>query len=304
MAGVSHAPGGRPRASARASPGSASSEVSRICAALDDELANSGAARWPASAYPYVWLDATYEKVREARSGGEHGGARRDRSRPQRRATHPRSRSLIRSTTILSPGRRFIRSLMERGLARCPPRDHRRPCRTREGDPRAAPGRIAGSVAASTCTRNAQDLVPRSARSMVACAIRIVLRAARRGRSARAARPHDRQLAAALRGSSRTARRRPSQICSPTSRSPRPTGARYAARTRSSGSTRRSSAGAAVVRIFPNRAERDPPRRDDPRRAGRRVAGRPALLPARDDGSSSMPPPEPEEVSQPLLMAS
>ncbi len=40
------------------------SEVSRICSELDKSWRRSGSGRWM-SAYPYVWFDATYEKVRQ-----------------------------------------------------------------------------------------------------------------------------------------------------------------------------------------------------------------------------------------------
>lgn len=42
------------------------SEVSRICAALDAEVAAFRCRSLSGEAYPYVWLDATYIKVREA----------------------------------------------------------------------------------------------------------------------------------------------------------------------------------------------------------------------------------------------
>ena len=41
------------------------SEVSRICAALDTEVAAFRGRSLAGEAYPYVWLDATYLKVRE-----------------------------------------------------------------------------------------------------------------------------------------------------------------------------------------------------------------------------------------------
>ena len=43
------------------------SEVSRICAALDTEVAAFRGRSLAGEAYPYLWLDATYLKVREQR---------------------------------------------------------------------------------------------------------------------------------------------------------------------------------------------------------------------------------------------
>ncbi len=42
------------------------SEVSRICAALDDEVETFRHRSLAEERYPYLWLDATYVKVREA----------------------------------------------------------------------------------------------------------------------------------------------------------------------------------------------------------------------------------------------
>ena len=41
-------------------------EVSRICAGLDAEVAAFRGRSLAGEVYPYVWLDATYLKVREA----------------------------------------------------------------------------------------------------------------------------------------------------------------------------------------------------------------------------------------------
>jgi len=57
------------------------SEVSRICSELDLELALFRERPLDDAQYPYVWFDATYEKVRQ---GGPDGPwwSRRDNSRP------------------------------------------------------------------------------------------------------------------------------------------------------------------------------------------------------------------------------
>ncbi len=147
-------------------------EVSRICAPLDAEVEAFRKRSLAGEKYPYVWLDATYVKVREAgrvvsmaalvATGVAVSGERRILG------------------LELAPGNdegsawpAFIRSLCERGLAGVRlviSDDH--------------PGLVAAvreqllGAAWQRCrvhfTRNAQDLVPRSARSMVATVIRSI----------------------------------------------------------------------------------------------------------------------------------
>jgi transposase-like protein len=152
--------------------GISKSEVSRICAALDAEVAAFRGRSLAGEAYPYLWLDATYLKVREqgrvvsmatlVATGVARSGERRILG------------------LDLAPGNdegsawpAFIRSLVERGLhgVRLVISDDH------AGLVRAAREQLLGS-GWQRCrvhfTRNAQDLVPRSARSMVASAIRAV----------------------------------------------------------------------------------------------------------------------------------
>ncbi len=148
------------------------SEVSRICAALDAEVTAFRCRPLGETAFPYLWLDATYLKVREAgrvvsmaclvASGVATTGERRILG------------------LDLSPGNdegsawpAFIRGLVERGL---------RGVRLVISDDHAGLVKAVGEQLLGSgwqrCrvhfTRNAQDLVPRSARSMVASAIRSV----------------------------------------------------------------------------------------------------------------------------------
>jgi transposase-like protein len=148
------------------------SEVSRICAALDAEVTAFRGRSLAGEVYPYVWLDATYLKVRDQgrvvsmaaliATGVAGSGERRILG------------------LELSPGNdegsawpAFIRSLVERGLhgVRLVISDDH------AGLVKAAREQLLGS-SWQRCrvhfTRNAQDLVPRSARSMVASAIRAV----------------------------------------------------------------------------------------------------------------------------------
>ena len=148
------------------------SQVSRICAALDTEVEAFRGRPLSDEAYPYLWLDATYVKVRDAGRvvsmavlvaiGVSVQGERRVLG------------------LELAPGNdegsawpAFIASLTERGLTGVRlviSDDHR-------GLVRAVHERFLGA-AWQRCrvhfTRNAQDLVPRSARSMVATVIRSV----------------------------------------------------------------------------------------------------------------------------------
>lgn len=147
------------------------SEVSRICGALDAEV-EAFRRRPLVEAYPYLWLDATYVKVREAgrvvsmaalvATGVAASGERR-----------VLGLELAAGNDEGSAWPAFIRGLVERGLTGVRlviSDDHR-------GLVRAVREQLLGA-SWQRCrvhlTRNAQDLVPRHARSMVASAIRSV----------------------------------------------------------------------------------------------------------------------------------
>lgn len=148
------------------------SEVSRICAALDGEVEAFRSRPLSDAGHPYLFLDATYVKVREAGRvvsmaalvavGVADTGERRVLG------------------LELSPGNdegsawpAFLRGLVERGLhgVRLVISDDHR------GLVRAVHEQLLGA-AWQRCrvhfTRNAQDLVPRSARSMVATVVRSI----------------------------------------------------------------------------------------------------------------------------------
>ena len=148
------------------------SEVSRMCAALDAEVERFRGRPLADTAYPYLWLDATYLKVREAG---------RVVSMAALVAVGVATTGERRVLGLeLSPGNdegsawpAFIRGLVGRGLhgVRLVVSDDH------AGLVRAVHAELLGS-GPQRCrvhfTRNAQDLVPRSARSMVASAIRSV----------------------------------------------------------------------------------------------------------------------------------
>ena len=152
--------------------GLSKSEVSRICAALDAEVEAFRHRSLAGETYPYLWLDATYVKVRDASRvvnmaalvaiGVSTAGERRILG------------------LELAPGNdegsawpAFISGLIERGL-----------CGVRLVISDAHAGLVAAVHAQllgagwQRCrvhfTRNAQDLVPRSARGMVATVIRSI----------------------------------------------------------------------------------------------------------------------------------
>ena len=149
------------------------SEVSRMCAALDAEVEAFRRRSLAGETYPYLWLDATYLKVRE---GGRVVSMAVLVAVGVARSGERRVLGLE-----LAPGNdegsawpAFVRSLVERGLAGVRlviSDDHR-------GLVRAIREQLLGA-AWQRCrvhlTRNAQDLVPRSGRSMVASAVRMIL---------------------------------------------------------------------------------------------------------------------------------
>ena len=148
------------------------SEVSRICSALDTEVEAFRSRSLADETYPYLWLDATYVKVREAgrvtamaalvATGVAQSGERRILGLELAAGNDEGS---------AWPG--FIRSLVERGLGGVRlviSDDHR-------GLVKAVHEQLLGAAwqrCRVHCTRNAQDLVPRSARSMVATVIRSI----------------------------------------------------------------------------------------------------------------------------------
>ena len=148
------------------------SQVSRICAALDTEVEAFRDRSLAGETYPYLWLDATYVKVREGGRvvnmaalvaiGVDTSGERRILGL-----------DLAPGDTAGGAWAGFIAGLVERGLSgvRLVISDHD------GGLVKAVQERLLGA-SWQRCrvhfTRNAQDLVPRSARSIVATFIRSI----------------------------------------------------------------------------------------------------------------------------------
>ncbi|CAN5297669.1 IS256 family transposase [soil metagenome] len=151
--------------------GISKSEVSRMCTALDAEVSAFRSRSLAGEQYPYLWLDATYVKVRDAgrvvsmaalvATGVAASGERRILGL-----------ELAAGNDEGSAWPAFIAGLIERGLTGVRlviSDDHR-------GLVKAVHEQLLGA-AWQRCvhfTRNAQDLVPRSARSMVATVIRSI----------------------------------------------------------------------------------------------------------------------------------
>ena len=258
------------------------SEVSRICAALDAEVAAFRGRSLAGEAYPYLWLDATYLKVREGgrvvsmaalvATGVARSGERRilglELSRGQRRGHRPGRPSSGGSSSAASTGSASSSATTTPGSSR------------RSGSSSSGSGWQRCRV---HFTRNAQDLVPRSARSMVASAIRMIFEqpdeAAAREQCTRVIAMFEPRMPAVAR---LLADAEPDLLSHFT----------FPELHRRADPLDQPARAAQQGDQAPDRGRRHlpqprlghPPRGDDPRRAGRRVAGRPALLPARDDG--------------------
>ncbi len=122
-------PGGRPRPGAWASRGSARSEVSRICAALDAEVAAFRAPLARGRGVPVCVARRHVPQGPRGGPGGVDGGPGRDRRRAHGRAPGPRARACRGQRRGLAPGRAFIRSSRRARPAGRPPRHQRRPRR-------------------------------------------------------------------------------------------------------------------------------------------------------------------------------
>jgi transposase-like protein len=144
-----------------------------VCAALDAEVAAFRGRSLADAAYPYLWLDATYLRVRE----GGHVVSMAALVAVGVAASGERrvlGLELSAGNDEGSAWSRFIRSLVERGLSgvRLVISD------SHPGLVKAVREQLLGS-AWQRCrvhlTRNAQDLVPRSARGIIASAVRLVV---------------------------------------------------------------------------------------------------------------------------------
>lgn len=148
------------------------SEVSRMCAGLDAEVAAFRSRPLGESAFPYLWLDATYLKVRDAGRVASMAAlvAVGVAATGERRVL---GLELAAGNDEGSAWPAFIRGLVERGLrgVRLVVSDDHRGLVKAVGEQLLGAGWQRCRV---HFTRNAQDLVPRSSRSMVASAIRSV----------------------------------------------------------------------------------------------------------------------------------
>ena len=155
-----------------ADTGISKSEVSRICADLDEEVGAFRDRSLAEVAYPYVFLDATYCKARVNRrvvsqavviATGVTADGRREVLGLRRR--RQRGRGVLDRVPALPEGPRTRRGAA--GHQRCP---HRAEVRDRLGAASAPPGNAAGSTSCATCSRSSRRATrrwspPRSAPS-------------------------------------------------------------------------------------------------------------------------------------------
>ena len=227
------------------------SEVSRICAALDADVERFRCRPLGETAFPYLWLDATYLKVREAGRvvsmaalvavGVATTGERRILGL-----------ELSAGNDEGSAWPAFIRGLVERGLRGVRlviSDDH-------AGLVKAVPGAARLGLAAVPGPLHPQRPGPRAALGAEHGRLGhpVGVRAARRRLGPGAARPGDRLHGPAVPARSPSCSPRPSPTCSPTSRSPRPTAAGSARTNPLERLNKEIKRRTGVVGIFPNRA--------------------------------------------------
>ena len=154
--------------------GISKSEVSRICAGLDERVAAFRNRTLGHIEFPYVYLDATYVHVRDDALG------------------QVVSRAVVVATGVTAQGGRevlgvdvgdsedetfwtaFLRSLQSPRARRCAPGHLRRPRGTASRDPQEPPRRQSGSGAASTTPATCWRTVPKAHQEMVAAAFRSI----------------------------------------------------------------------------------------------------------------------------------
>src|SRR5664280_1951577 len=257
------------------------SEVSRICAALDAEVAAFRSRSLADERYPYLFCDATYVKVRD---GGRVVGmaalvAVGVASTGERRILGLELAAGNDEGNAWAP---FLRGLVERGLGRRPAGHQRCPPGPRRGRPRDAP-RCRLAEMPGPLHPECPGARPAGGRRHGRLRHPEHLRAARRAGCVRAAPAGRRQPGRTLpgrcgvidRGRARPAR--PLHLPrGPPNADPEhePTGAAQQGDQAPDGGRR----------DLPDPGQPHPPRRDGPVRAGRRVAGRPALLQSGVDG--------------------
>ena len=128
--------------------GISKSEVSRICAGLDEQVEAFRSRPLHHTTFPYVFLDATYLHVRRGRAGHQHGRRRRDRGDRRRRpgGAGRRRRRLVK-TRCSGAG-----SCAPSSSAACPGSSWSSPTSTPAWSPRWAGCSKASGINAAGCT--------------------------------------------------------------------------------------------------------------------------------------------------------
>ena len=218
------------------------SEVSRICKVLDDEV-RSFLARPIETSCPYLWLDATFHKVREA------GRVVSVATVVAIAVTEQGERTVLGAATGASEDHQFwtsfLRQLVKRGL-----KGVRLVISDAHEGLRQAIAKVLHEASWQRCRvhfmRNVLSVVPRQAQDAVAAIVRTIF--AQPDHASAMTQLHE--VARMLdRSSPRSPSswRMPPRTCSPTCTSPGSTGGGFTRRTRSSGCTRRSSDGPASL---------------------------------------------------------
>ena len=221
-----------------ASTGSAGARSRRICAALDAEVERVPGPAAGRDRLPVPLARCDVPQGARGRPGRVDGGARRGRGASDRRALDPRARARRRATTRVG-----LAGASSGGWSGAASTGYASSCDDHAGLVRAVHQRAARlGLAAVPGPLHPQRPGPRAALGAEHGRLGhpVGVRAARRRLGPGAARPGDRRPAPGRTRRSPSCSPRPRPTCSPTSRSPRPTAAGSARRTRSSGSTRRS----------------------------------------------------------------
>jgi transposase-like protein len=261
------------------------SEVSRICKVLDDEV-RTFLGRPIEPSCPYLWLDATFHKVREA------GRVISVATVVAIGVTEQGERTVLGAATGASEDHQFwtsfLRQLVKRGL-----RGVRLVISDAHEGLRTAIAKVLHEAAWQRCRvhfmRNVLSVVPKQAQDAVAAIVRTIFA---QPDHASAMTSSTRSPGCSVRSSPRwpSSWRMPPRTCLPISTSPVSTAAGSTRRTRWSDYTKRSSAARARRRDLPHARLPDADGRDAACRAGRREAGlRPPVLQRGVDGEGGCP---------------
>ena len=169
-----HAAGRRPRRGPRHRRASARARSAASAPRSTPRSRPSATAPLAGEAVPLPLARRHLREGARGRPGRDDGGARGDRRRDDRVSAGCSGSSSPPGNDEGGAWPGFVRGARRARPRGCPARHQRRPPGPRQGRPRAAPRVPSWQRCRVHFTRNAQDLVPRSARSMVATVIRSI----------------------------------------------------------------------------------------------------------------------------------